>query len=174
MQSNNDLMMQLPRNTPSAHRDFARPVQRLHGYWRPCTLPRKQGALTQLAVTSALPADFKGAKSGAEILLHPNGKFLYASNRGDSNTIAMFRIGADGLPQPAGYISSGGKRPRFFGLDPAGRFLIAAHQESDDLFVLRINPDTGNEFLIPSPASGRGAGERAFAASRCESFCYPL
>ena len=56
----------------------------------------ERGALTQLAVISSLPADFSGQRSAAELALHPSGKFLYASNRDDSNTIAAFQIGADG------------------------------------------------------------------------------
>lgn len=104
----------------------------------------QRGSLSQLAVTSTLPSAYKGeAKSGAEIVLHPSGKFLYASNRGDSNTIAIFRIGRDGLPVPAGHVSSGGIHPRFFSIDPSGQFLITANQGSGDLFTFRIDPVSG-------------------------------
>jgi 6-phosphogluconolactonase len=103
----------------------------------------QEGSLTQLAVTSTLPSAYQGEKSGAEIVLHPSGKFLYASNRGDSNTIAIFRIGRDGLPVPSGRIASGGKTPRFFGIDPSGKFLITANQGSGDLFTFHIDPVSG-------------------------------
>jgi 6-phosphogluconolactonase len=103
----------------------------------------ERGALTQLAVISSLPADFSGQRSAAELALHPSGKFLYASNRDDSNTIAAFQIGADGIPVLSGWTPSGGKTPRFIGIDPSGRFLIAANQNSGDMFIFRIDSATG-------------------------------
>ncbi len=101
------------------------------------------GVLTPLAETPALPANFSGQRSGAEIALHPNGKFLYSSSRGDSNTIAIFRLGADGVPVPAGSVPSGGRTPRFFGIDPSGHCLIATNQDSSNVVIFRIDPDTG-------------------------------
>jgi 6-phosphogluconolactonase len=114
------------------------------------------GVLSKLAETSALPADFTGQRSGAEIALHPNGKFLYSSNRGDSNTIAIFRLGSDGVPVAAGRVSSGGKTPRYFGIDPSGHYLIAANQDSSNVAIFRIDPDTGAlrqqaSLAVPAP-----------------------
>ena len=103
----------------------------------------QRGALTQLAVISSLPADFTGPRSAAELALHPSGKFLYASNRDDSNTIAAFQIGADGIPVLSGWTPSGGKTPRFIGIDPSGRFLISANQNSGDMYIFRIDPASG-------------------------------
>jgi 6-phosphogluconolactonase len=101
------------------------------------------GVLTPLAETSALSANFSGRRSGAEIALHPNGKFLYSSSRGDSNTIAIFRLKADGVPVPAGSVPSGGSTPRFFGIDPSGQYLISLNQDSSNVVIFRIDPDTG-------------------------------
>jgi 6-phosphogluconolactonase len=103
----------------------------------------ERGALTQLAVVSSLPADFKGQRSAAELALHPSGKFLYASNRDDSNTIAAFQIGADGIPVLSGWTPSGGKTPRFIGIDPSGRYLVSANQNTGDMFIFRIDPASG-------------------------------
>jgi len=77
----------------------------------------------------------------AEIELHPNGKFLYASNRGD-DSIAVFAVDKDKLTliQNA---PSGGKTPRFFCLDPTGRFLLACNQDSGTICVLAVDPETG-------------------------------
>jgi 6-phosphogluconolactonase len=94
-------------------------------------------------VISSLPADFTGQRSAAELALHPSGKFLYASNRDDSNTIAAFQIGADGIPVLSGWTPSGGKTPRFIGIDPSGRFLISANQNSGDMYIFRIDPASG-------------------------------
>jgi 6-phosphogluconolactonase len=117
----------------------------------------QHGVLTPLAESSTLPADFAGERSGAEIALHPNGRWLYTSNRGDSNTIAIFRIGVDGIPVPAGRVSSGGKTPRYIGIDPSGHFLIAANQDSSGVVVFRIDPATGglaqqgDALAVPAP-----------------------
>lgn len=109
--------------------------------------------LRQVAATSTLPAGYTGRRSGAEIALHPNGRFLYASNRGDSNSIAIFRIGPDGIPQPQGHVSTGGQRPRYFRIDPSGRFLLVANQSSDEIVVLAIDQDTGA--LTPRPGGAK-------------------
>ncbi len=103
----------------------------------------EHGSLTQLRVTSTLPAADPDEHSGAEIVLHPDGKLLYASNRGHSNTIAIFRLDAQGLPVPAGHVSSSGQLPRFFGIDPSGKYLIAANQGSGNLLNFRIDPSSG-------------------------------
>src|SRR5882757_9935230 len=103
----------------------------------------QRGSITQLGVTSTLPAADPVEPGAAEIVLHPNGKFLYVSNRGHSNTIAIFHISRDGLPTPAGHVSSNGNQPRFFNIDPSGQFLIAANQGSGELVTFRIDPSSG-------------------------------
>jgi 6-phosphogluconolactonase len=103
----------------------------------------QRGSMIQLGVTSTLPAADPAEHGGAEIALHPNGKFLYASNRGNSNTIAIFHIGRDGLPVPAGHVSSNGQLPRFFSIDPSEKFLIVANQGSGDLVTFSIDPSSG-------------------------------
>jgi 6-phosphogluconolactonase len=119
----------------------------------------QRGSMTQLGVTSTLPAADPVEPGAAEIVLHPNGKFLYASNRGHSNTIAIFHIGHDGLPTPAGHVSSNGTAPRFFSIDPSGKFLIVANQGSADLVTFRIDPSSGGltrvgpGVSVPAPVS---------------------
>jgi 6-phosphogluconolactonase len=119
----------------------------------------QRGSMTQLGVVSTLPAADPAEHEGAEIVLHPNGKFLYASNRGHSNTIAIFRIDHEGLPVPAGHVSSNGTLPRFFNIDPNGKFLIAANQGSGDLVTFAIDPASGaltrvgSRVLVPAPVS---------------------
>jgi 6-phosphogluconolactonase len=76
--------------------------------------------------------------------VHPNGKFLYASHRGD-NTIAIFRIDpGSGALTAAGHVSTQGKTPRNFAIDPTGAFLLAANQDSGSIVVFRIDQATGN------------------------------
>ena len=100
------------------------------------------GALTELQTISTLPAGFSGNNSTAEIFAHPNGKFLYGSNRGH-DSIAVFAIGEDGKLTPVDHTSTQGKMPRNFGIDPSGKFLLAANQGSDNVVVFRIDAASG-------------------------------
>ena len=118
----------------------------------------QRGTLSQFQEISTLPESFSGNKSTAEVAVHPSGKFLYVSNRGDANNIAAFQIDpANGRLTAAGHTSTGGKTPRSFGIDPTGRWLIAANQDTDNLFVFRIDPGTGAlspagvEVKVPTP-----------------------
>jgi 6-phosphogluconolactonase len=101
------------------------------------------GSLAQTQTISMLPADYTGPKSAAEIFVHPNGKFLYASNR-EHNSIAIFRIDSgNGTLTAAGRVSTQGKTPRNFAIDPSGAFLLAANQDSSSIVVFRIDQATG-------------------------------
>jgi 6-phosphogluconolactonase len=82
---------------------------------------------------SALPAGFSGQNDAAEIAIHPGGKFLYTSNRGD-DSIAVFGIDhASGKLTFVERVASGGKTPRNFAIDPEGKRLLVAHQNSGNI-----------------------------------------
>lgn len=101
------------------------------------------GALTTRQELSTLPTGFKGTSSGAEIRVHPNGKFLYGSNRGH-DSIAVFAVDpASGLLTPVEVTPCGGKNPRNFALSPDGGWLVCANQNSNTLTVFRVDPTTG-------------------------------
>jgi 6-phosphogluconolactonase len=101
------------------------------------------GTLAELQTISTLPRGFKDVTNGAEIVIHPSGKFLYASNRGD-DSIAIFRIdAAKGTLTSAGRVPTQGKTPRGFAIDPSGRFLVAGNQNSGTVVVFRIDQQTG-------------------------------
>ncbi len=105
----------------------------------------ERGVLTAAQTVSSLPQGVAVGKefSGAEVLVHPGGRFLYASNRGH-DTIAVFSIGeADGGLRRIEHVSTRGRTPRGFGIDPSGRFLLAGNQDSDTVVVFRIVPSTG-------------------------------
>jgi 6-phosphogluconolactonase len=102
-----------------------------------------RGAFNQLTTVSTLPPDFSGRSSTAEIEVHPNGRFLYGSNRGH-DTIAVFSIDAStGTLTLVEHVSTQGKTPRNFKIDPSGSFLLAANQDTDNVLVFRIDPSTG-------------------------------
>jgi len=100
------------------------------------------GALTDAQVISTVPPEHAGKNTTAEIAVAPDGRFLYVSNRG-RNDIALFSIAGDGRLSFLGNTPTGGKRPRFFTLDPTGDFLFAANQTSDDITAFRVNKATG-------------------------------
>jgi 6-phosphogluconolactonase len=101
------------------------------------------GSMKVVQEASSLPAGAHGT-SAAEVAVHPSGKFLYATNRGPSNTIAIFAIDPEtGKLTPAGSEPSQGGGPRHFAIDPTGTFLIVANQDANNLVVFRIDPTTG-------------------------------
>jgi len=102
------------------------------------------GSLRPIQTVSTLPAGFKGNIEDAEIEIHPSGKFLYASNRGDGNSIAIFAIdAAKGTLTPIDITSTQGKTPRNFAIDPSGTLLLAENMESNNIVVFRIDQNTG-------------------------------
>lgn len=102
-----------------------------------------KGFFNETQTVSTLPPDFKDSNSGAEIAVHPSGKFVYTSNRGQ-DSIALFRVeAATGHLTLVETVPTQGKTPRFFGIDPSGRWLVAANQNSNTLVVFRIDPATG-------------------------------
>jgi 6-phosphogluconolactonase len=97
---------------------------------------------------SMLPKDYKARNDAAEIAIHPNGNFLYASNRGQ-DTIAVFSINhQNGTLTHLENVPTQGKEPRHFAIDPTGRYLLAENQHSDTIVEFKIDPATGK--LIPT------------------------
>ncbi len=117
-----------------------------------------RGELREAQTISALPQGFADASNAAEIVVHPSGKFLYASNRGH-DSIAVFKVDpAKGTLSPVECVRTNGKTPRNFALDPTGSWLLAANQDSGTVVVFRINlksgrlTPTGQSIQVPSPA----------------------
>lgn len=116
------------------------------------------GRLTQLQSISSVPADFKGFAGSADIHVSPDGKFLYATNRGESNTIAVFSINpGSGMLTVQHIYPVLGKAPRNFNFDPSGNFLLVANQDSDEIVVFKrdkqtgLLTDTGNRIKAGNP-----------------------
>ncbi|RED47456.1 lactonase family protein [Seonamhaeicola aphaedonensis] len=92
---------------------------------------------------SFIPDNYNGAIGGAALRIHPNGNFLYASNRG-SETITIFKIDAQSKQLSlVGHQTTYGKNPRDFNIHPEGKWLIAANQDSNSLVVFEINTNDG-------------------------------
>jgi len=106
-------------------------------------VPEALHGFQQAQVIPMLPPDFKNRNEAAEIAIHPNGKWLFASNRGH-DSIAIFTIDpTTGTLRLTAKIPTGGKEPRHFAIDPTGRFLLAENQNSNSIVVFRIDPATG-------------------------------
>ncbi|MCZ7638210.1 MAG: lactonase family protein [Verrucomicrobia bacterium] len=101
------------------------------------------GRLATVQSVPTLPADFTGASTTAEIVVHPSGRFAYGSNRGH-DSLAVFAISpVDGTLRVIEHVPTQGRTPRNFAVDPSGRTLWVANQGSDNLVVFRVDPDTG-------------------------------
>ena len=115
------------------------------------------GTLKNLQTISALPKDFSGTNNSAELEVHPNGRFLYASNRGH-DSIAVFAIDprANTL-KLVEHVPTQGKMPRNFAIDPTGAYLLAANQNTNNIVLFRIDhktgrlTPTGDDLKTPSP-----------------------
>ena len=108
----------------------------------------KGGVLKEVQTISTLPEYYDDPNRAAEVGVHPTGRFLYVSNRGN-DTVVLFAI--DSEAGTLTYIEeqgTGGRTPRHFGIQPSAKHLVIANQESDTLLVCRI--DAGNGRLKPS------------------------
>ena len=115
------------------------------------------GTFQEIETQTQLPAGFTGENSGADVHVSPDGRFLYTSNRGD-NSLAVFAIeGGSGRLALVQHVSTQGKTPRNFALDPTGQVLLVANQNSDNVFTYRVDKQsgkltaTGKSVSLPSP-----------------------
>ena len=112
------------------------------------TIPVTGGNAVEIKDTKEILADKN---------ISPDGKFLYASNRGEANTISIFKIQKNGQLQPQSVVSSLGKGPRNFAIDPTGKFLLVAHQYSNDVVIFKRDAvsgaitDSGKRLKLCSP-----------------------
>jgi 6-phosphogluconolactonase len=101
----------------------------------------ENGGLELIQNISSLPEGFSENNSGADIHLHPSGKFLYASNRGHNSIISYEVDTASGELGNPNFFSTLGKTPRNFAISPDGAFLYAANQDSGNISVYKIGED---------------------------------
>lgn len=116
---------------------------------------RKLDAMQQIASHADTA---KGDFGSADIHTSPDGKFLYASNRGTENNITIFSIDRlTGVLSLAGYQSTMGIQPRNFTIDPSGKYLLAANQQTGNIVIFKrdvrtgLLKYTGEQINIPEP-----------------------
>jgi 6-phosphogluconolactonase len=139
----------------SANGKYAYLIQEMHG--DVTAFSYADGKLTKIQESSVVNDDFKGESGGSDIQLSEDGKFLYISNRGTANTITTFAVGKDGKLTKKGQVSTNGKGPRAFIIDPSGNWLLVGHQNSNDIVIFKRNKitgelqDTGKKINIGAP-----------------------
>jgi 6-phosphogluconolactonase len=100
--------------------------------------------LKKVSETTVVAADFKGNIGAADIHISPDGKFLYATNRGTANDISVFKILKNGKLEFVQRTSTLGKGPRNFNIDPSGNFLLVGHQYTNDIVIFKRDKNTGS------------------------------
>ncbi|KQR69891.1 lactonase family protein [Pedobacter sp. Leaf176] len=101
------------------------------------------GDLKKIQEIGTTPKSFEGRIDGADIHVSADGKFLYETNRGDANTISVFSILSTGILRFVETVSTLGKGPRNFSIDPSGRFVLVAHQYNNNVVIFNRNKLTG-------------------------------
>lgn len=113
------------------------------------------GVLHPVSSCPAVPEGTVGNHC-ADLQLSPDGRFLYASNRGH-DSIAVFAVREGSALESRGHVPTGGATPRSFAITPSGRHLIVANQNSDEIAVFARNAadgtlsDTGQRTAVGTP-----------------------
>jgi 6-phosphogluconolactonase len=117
----------------------------------------QSGQLNFVQTVSMVAPGYTGGVGAADIHVSPDGKFLYASNRGDANELVIYSVTKDGKLKLVGRQSTLGKTPRNFAITPEGNFLLIANQNSDEIVIFKRNKktgmltDTGKKIEVGSP-----------------------
>jgi 6-phosphogluconolactonase len=117
-----------------------------------------RGKLTEIQTISTLPPGTETKGGTAEVVVHPNGKFLYGSNRGH-DSIAVFNVNPEtGKLTFIAAQGQGVKWPRNFVLDPTGAWLLVGNEQGNSITVYSVDPETGelhpteNRLETPKPS----------------------
>lgn len=102
------------------------------------------GEISEIDTISTLPEDFQGQNTCADIRVHPNGRFVYGSNRGH-DSIAIFALDeSTGRLSMTGLVPVQGATPRNFNFDPSGRYVFVCNQGSDSVVTFEADPADGS------------------------------
>lgn len=103
----------------------------------------KENHLTAIQRIATHPASLQSGFESSDVHISPDGKFLYATNRGKENNIAIFKIVENGTLEHIGYQSTHGKHPRTFAITKSGNFLIVTNVLTHNVVVFKRNKTTG-------------------------------
>ena len=107
---------------------------------------RKDSVVSTLKTQAALPGS-----TGCEILVSPDGRFVYGNTRGE-NSLVVYRVNpANGLLTEQQRVFTGGGMTRHIAFDPSRRWLLCANQGTSTVTVFAHDPDTAR--LTETPKS---------------------
>jgi 6-phosphogluconolactonase len=115
------------------------------------------GALIPIQSISMLPKGFTGKSYAADIHLSPDGKYLYASNRGHDSVVIYAVDSRTGRLKVVDFVETQGKHPRNFNLDKDGELIFVANRDNNNVVIFKRNKTdgkliyTGKEISIPTP-----------------------
>jgi len=122
---------------------FAYSVEELSSTVAVYEVDKDGGGLKNIQRIAMLPPDFEGANKAADIHISPDGRFLYASNRGHQS-LAIYQIKAStGTLSLVGREPTQGDHPRNFMIDSRGQYLFVANMNSDNIVIFERDPETG-------------------------------
>lgn len=100
---------------------------------------------------------FEGDQGAADVKVSPDGRHVYATNRGEANVIVLYDVLPNGLLEWKEQYATQGVGPRNFNFSPDGRFVLVANQSTDEVVVFERNiytgelTDTGKRIRVPAP-----------------------
>lgn len=113
----------------------------------------KKGVLTPTGSVKTLADGFKDPSTAAEIAVHANGKFLYASNRGEDSLVVYAIDQASGALTFKQRVASRGKVPRYFTFDATYQWLLVSNQEGGNVSVFSVDGKTGEMTPVGEPVA---------------------
>jgi 6-phosphogluconolactonase len=118
-------------------------LDELDGTITSCRYDAARGVVEPFQRVSTLPDGFTGKSTTSEVRIHPNGRFVYAANRGHDSIAVFARNPETGALTRIEIVPTGGENPRNFSLTPDGAWLLCANQTSNNLTVFRVDAKTG-------------------------------
>jgi 6-phosphogluconolactonase len=112
-----------------------------------------QGTLKHFQTVDTLAKDFAGSNTAAEIAIHRNGQFLYASNRGEDSIVVFAIDQKSGELTFKQRVPSRGRVPRYFAFDESNQWLVVANQEGANVVVFKVDAKTGELAAVGEPVA---------------------
>jgi len=116
------------------------------------------GTLGRTGTWTVLPREFTGENTSAEIVVHPNGRALYVSNRGHDSVAACVVDPGTGTCTVSEIVDARGRMPRYMTLDGTGRWLLVASHDSDSISVFDAHEGDGQLNFVTTAAAPRPYG----------------
>ncbi len=123
--------------------EFAYVINELNSTMTAFSYERSSGALNKIQSITTIPSEFRRDNWCAEVRAHPNGKFLYGSNRGHDSIVVYTVDPVKGTLTTVEQETADIETPRNFNIDPTGEFCMVANQDANSVVVFRIDSETG-------------------------------